>query len=92
MGVKRKLNPRGRGKGHCWVARLVADEDKENHENLPVERQSKCAELSFSLPKDRFSFFIDDKDLEEAMKTCIVGKKHGAKNSNGMSVPPRHVS
>ena len=75
MGVKRKLNPRCRGKGHChlwWVARLVADEDKENHENLPVERQSKCAKLSFSLPKDRFSFFVD---LEEAMKTYVVGKK-----------------
>ena len=61
------------------MARLVADEDKENHKNLPVERQSKCAKLSFSLPKDRFSFFVDDKDLEEAMKTYVVGKNTALK-------------
>ena len=68
VGAKhvRKLNPRG---WHLWwVARLVdnmADKDKEN---LPVERQPKHAKLSLTLPKDRFSFSVDDKVLEEAMK------------------------
>ena len=47
----------------------MADEDKEN---LPVEPQLKRAYLSLSLPKDRFSFSVDDKDLEEAMKKYSV--------------------
>ena len=51
------------------MARLVADKDKENHENLPVKQQPKCAKSSLSLPEYQLSFSVDDKDLEEAMKT-----------------------
>ena len=58
-----KLNPRGWRL--WWVARLVANmADKE--------QQPKCAKLSLSLPKDQFSFSVDDKDLEEAMKMYLV--------------------
>ena len=41
----------------------MAGEDKEN---LPesVEPKPKRARLSLSLPKDRFSFTAEDKDLE----------------------------
>ena len=69
MGTKcmHKLNPCG---CHLWqVARLVANMADEDKENLHVEWQPKCAKLSLSFPKDRFSFSVDDKDLEEAMKT-----------------------
>ena len=63
----RNLNPRS---WHLWwVARLVVNMADEDKENLPVEWQPKCAKLSLSLPKDRFSFSVDDKNLEEAMKT-----------------------
>ena len=45
---------------------IVIMEDKEN---LPqsAEPEAKRAKLSLSLPKDRFSFSVDDRDLEEAM-------------------------
>ena len=53
----------------------MADEDKEN---LPesVEPKKKRAKLSLSLPKDRFSFSVDDSDLEEAMKKYSVKTPH----------------
>ena len=53
----RKLNPRGL---HLWwVARLVADKDDEDKENLLVEWQPKWAKLSdVLLPKDLFSIAL----------------------------------
>ena len=46
----------------------------EDKENLPqsAEPEAKRAKLSLSLPKDRFSFSVDDRDLEEAMKKYSV--------------------
>ena len=58
----------------------MADKYKEN---LPVERQPKCAKLSLSLPKDRFSFSVNDKDLEEAMHEDVLSKKHDTKQQVG---------
>ena len=50
------------------------DVGKENHPPS-AEPEPKRAKLSLSLPKDRFSFSVDDKDLEDAMK------KYSAKNT-----------
>ena len=67
------------GRGCEWlglyIVAIMAGKDKEN---LPVEWQPKCAKLSRSLPKDRYSFSVDDKDL----KTYLV-KKHGTKQQVG---------
>ena len=52
--------------------RLVANMADEYKENLPVEQQPKCAKWSLSLQKDWFSFSVDDKNLEEAMKMYSV--------------------
>ena len=61
----RKFIPHGQ---HVAIPRRVYQlmEDKEN---LPqsAEPEAKRAKLSLSLPKDRFSFSVDDRDLEEAM-------------------------
>lgn len=55
----------------AFLLSWLHDEDKEN---LPesVEQEPKCARLSLSLPKNRFSFTVEDKDLEEAMKKYSV--------------------
>ena len=77
-----KLNPCG---WHLWmwprVARLVAIMADKDKENILVGQQPKCVKLFLSLPKDRFSFSVDDKDLEEAMKTYSVKKYMALKNS-----------
>ena len=50
------------------VVAIMADEDKDN---LPVERQPKCAIVSF-ITKGPVLFSIDDKDLEEAIRMYLV--------------------
>ena len=62
------------------MARLVANVADEDKEKLPVEQQPKCTKLSSLLPKDWFSFSVDDKDLEEAMKT-YSGKNTALNNT-----------
>ena len=59
-----------------WVARVVAIMADKDKENLPVERLQKRTKWSLSLPQDWFSFSVDDKNLEEAMKTYSVKTRH----------------
>ena len=72
---------------------IVIMEDKEN---LPqsAEPEAKRAKLSLSLPKDRFSFSVDDRDLEEAMKKYSVKTASvdlTAPSSSPINVPARIV-
>ena len=68
----------------------------EDKENLPqsAEPEAKRAKLSLSLPKDRFSFSVDDRDLEEAMKKYSVKTASvdlTAPSSSPINVPARIV-
>ena len=60
----------------AWVARVVAIIADKDKENIPVEQLPKRTKWSLSLPQDRFSFSVDDKNLEEAMKTYSVKTWH----------------
>ena len=92
----RKFIPHGQ---HVAIPRrvyqlIVIMEDKEN---LPqsAEPEAKRAKLSLSLPKDRFSFSVDDRDMEEAMKKYSVKTAPSmdltAPSSSPINVPARIV-